>query len=75
MQDLTQQIKTVLELDDFELTNTYLEMGWVLLGVHQHMRKQVGMIRSKTAYILGHTSPNPPHPGVVTSFDFMEDED
>lgn len=70
MENLTQRIKKVLELEDYEETNAYLALGWVLLGVHQHIRVQVGMVRAGTTYVLGHPDPDPPTPGVKTGVDF-----
>ncbi len=58
-----QSVQCVVEVDNPEEANTYMELGWTLLGVHQHMRMQVGMIRAGTAYVLGHTKPHPPRPG------------
>ncbi|MBN1285789.1 MAG: hypothetical protein JXB47_10355 [Anaerolineae bacterium] len=64
----------MVEVEDFEEANAYLELGWVLLGVHQYTRMQVGMIRAGTTYVLGHTDPDPPRPGVKTGVDFEIEE-
>ena len=69
--DITQQIKKVVELDDPEDANTYIELGWVLLGVHQHIRLQVGMTRAGTIYVMGHTTSNPPTPDMRFDLDAL----
>ena len=70
MQDVTQNIKKVVEVEEVDKTNAYLKVGWILLGVHQHSTHKAGKYRAVTVYVLGHTDPNPPELAARDDFDF-----
>jgi hypothetical protein len=50
--------------DDYgpvELVNSYLSLGWIILGVHQRAI-QSDTLSLQTVYILGSFDDNPRHP-------------
>lgn len=70
MPDATQNIKRVVEVQEAEEANAYLELGWILLGVHQHSHLKAGKARAYTVYVLGHTAQEPPELAAREDFDF-----